>query len=188
VRLHERLAEKNALLRRESQRALRSARVDALTQVPNRLALQKDLETIWASAHRYAHPYTVAMCDIDEFKHYNDGFGHIAGDDALRRVAHAIRDNLRAVDTVYRYGGEEFVVLLPEQNLETAAMAMERIRGAVEALGIPRPGNFGPLTVSIGIAEVDVRSDWSVDHWLERADRALYLSKEHGKNRVTPWK
>jgi diguanylate cyclase (GGDEF)-like protein len=182
VRLHERLARHTALLRRDSQRAERNARVDPLTHVANRLGLSRDLETAWAKYQRYGHRCAAAMCDVDNFKRYNDRFGHVAGDDALRKIARALATTVRASDSVYRYGGEEFLILLPEQSIDEARQAMERVRSHVAALELS-PNGRDALTVSIGVAELG--DDWSVDHWIERADRALYEAKERGKNRVS---
>lgn len=178
------LAEKNARLRSDSQASFRVARVDALTQVANRLSMDEDLKALWARAERYGHRYSMGICDVDRFKDYNDRFGHVAGDDALRRVAQAIRKELRGGDGLYRYGGEEFLVLLPEQLLAEAARAMNRVRGAVERLEIPAPCDRGFLTLSAGVAELDTSQDRTPEDWLRRADAALYRAKSSGRNRV----
>ncbi len=181
--VYQELAEKVAVLRRDSQRSFRLARLDPLTQVANRLSMDEDLIALWARAKRYGHRYSIAMCDIDRFKAYNDGLGHLAGDGALRRVAAAMRDELREGDGLYRYGGEEFVILLPEQGLIQASRAMTRVCDAVRELGLPGPrGEI--LTVSIGIAELDPSIDGTPDDWLGRADVALYQAKEAGRDRV----
>ena len=150
----------------------RDARHDALTGLGNRLRLEEDLEALAGRVERYGHAYCVALFDVDGFKGYNDGAGHLAGDDALRAVAGALREGIRSGDAVYRYGGEEFLVLLPEQSLEAATLAAERLRAAVEALAIPHPAG-GVVTVSAGVAA-----------GLEAADQALYRAKEEGRNRV----
>jgi diguanylate cyclase (GGDEF)-like protein len=168
------LRKQNATLRRGSERSFKAARVDPLTEVGNRLRLREDLEALLARASRYGHRYCLALCDIDWFKHYNDHFGHLAGDAALRRVAESIEHSVRRGDTVYRYGGEEFVVILPQQSLTQAAAVMDRVRERVERLG---------LTISIGIAELS-EAEASPDAWLERADKALYRAKANGRNRV----
>ncbi len=184
VALYRELAEKNAALRRDSQASFRDARIDALTQVANRLAMDEDVRVLWSRVKRYGHRYSIAICDVDLFKAYNDHFGHLAGDDALRSVAHTIRGELREGDGLYRYGGEEFVVLLPEQSLAEAAGAMERVRAAVEKVAIPAHGGHGVLTISFGVAELDPALDGSPDDWLRRADTALYRAKSTGRNRV----
>jgi diguanylate cyclase (GGDEF)-like protein len=178
------LADKNAVLRRDSQASFRVARIDALTQVANRLSMEEDLGALWSRVKRYGHRYSIAMIDVDRFKDYNDHFGHVAGDDALRRVASTVREQLRAGDGLYRYGGEEFVVLLPEQTRSVAARAMDRVRAAVEQLAIPTHGERRILTISLGVAELDLGGDATWQDWLRRADEALYRAKATGRNRV----
>lgn len=181
------LAEKNAMLSRDSQASFQLARVDALTQVGNRLSMDEDLKALWSRATRYGHGYSIAICDIDWFKTYNDRLGHIAGDDALRRVAVAIREELRGGDCVYRYGGEEFLIVLPEQSLADATRAINRVRAAVERLRIPNPyGERDVLTLSAGVAELDAVEDRTLEDWLRRVDAALYRAKSSGRNRVEP--
>jgi two-component system chemotaxis response regulator CheY len=176
------LAEKNRTLRKDSQRLFVQARIDALTGVANRLRMTEDLGAIFSRGARYGERYSAALCDIDWFKAYNDAFGHVAGDQVLKRVADAIRVELRRGDSVYRYGGEEFLVVLPEQTSLEAYGAMERVRRHVERIAIPTTeGRF--VTISIGIAEL-LPEDVSVEAWLERTDRALYVAKGMGRNRV----
>jgi len=181
--LYRRLAEKNTRLRRDSQTAFRLARTDALTGVANRRRLEEELESLWSQTTRYGHRYSLVLCDIDWFKAYNDHFGHLAGDDALRHVARTIQAELRRGDTLYRFGGEEFLVVLPEQHAAEASRVAERLRRAVEDTGLPTPAGNGVVTISIGVAALSA-SDESVESWLVRADRALYRAKEKGRNRV----
>jgi len=115
------------------------ARHDTLTGLGNRLRLAEDLEALSGRVERYGHSYCVALFDIDDFKGYNDGAGHLGGDGALRAVAGALQQQIRSGDAVYRYGGDEFLVLLPEQSLESARLAAERLREAVEALRLSQP-------------------------------------------------
>ena len=158
------------------------ARQDALTGLGNRLRLAEDLEVLCGRVERYRHLYSVALFDIDGFKDYNDGAGHLAGDDVLRAVARALEQQIRTGDAVYRYGGEEFLVLLPEQPIESAALAAERLRAAVEALGLPHPAG-GVVTVSAGVAAL-ADEGCRPDELFELADQALYRAKEAGRNRV----
>jgi two-component system cell cycle response regulator len=183
VSAHRTLSEKNKALERHSEQSFRVARTDPLTLVANRLRLNEDLESFAANAVRYGHRYSAAICDVDAFKAYNDRYGHLAGDVALQQIAGALRDAVRSGDTVYRYGGEEFVVILPEQTAKDAAHAMERLRAAVEALGISHPeySSCGVLTVSAGVAELQGGA-W--EDWLARADAALYEAKSAGRNCV----
>jgi len=180
--LYRKLADKNLQLRRDSQTSFHAARVDPVTGIANRLRMDEDLEVLWSRAQRYGHPFAAALCDIDEFKKYNDHFGHVAGDEVLRRVAQSIRKGLRQGDALYRFGGEEFLVVLPEQSLNEAIRAMDRVRGAIEQLAIQAPN--GLLTISVGVAELDLALDRTLKDWLRRADTALYLAKESGRNRV----
>ena len=182
--LYQQLAQKNTTLRRDSQRAFQAARVDALTQASNRLSMDEDVGGAYARAQRYGHTYSIGMCDIDRFKQFNDRFGHLAGDDVLRRVAQTIRAELRSGDSLYRYGGEEFVVLLPEQHIGVAAHAMDRVRRAVEAMRIPTGDSADVVTLSVGVAELALAKDSSPEAWLRRADSALYRAKSTGRNRV----
>jgi two-component system cell cycle response regulator len=177
------LLKENAVLRSDSQRSLRIARIDALTGVGNRLRLSEDLAVDRARALRYGSPSCIALCDVDFFKQYNDHFGHVAGDDVLRRVAGALRENLRGADAIYRYGGEEFLVLLPEQTVASARTAMDRMRHAVKNMRIATapwtPG--GVITISVGIAPLST-NDQTEQAWIRRADMALYRAKSHGRN------
>jgi diguanylate cyclase (GGDEF)-like protein len=158
------------------------ARHDPLTGIGNRLRLAEDLVAVCGRVERYGHAYCVAIADVDRFKAYNDAHGHPRGDDVLRAVAETLRDTVRTGDTVYRYGGEEFVVLLPEQSLTGAEQAADRLRAAIEALALPHPGG-GPVTVSVGVAGLGDAS-CAPEALFEAADQALYEAKEAGRNRV----
>ncbi len=162
------------------------ARTDPLTQLSNRLRLHEDLTTVHERARRAQRPYAVALCDLDDFKGYNDSHGHLEGDEVLRRIGHTIADQLRAGDGAYRYGGEEFLILLPDESPSGAVVAMERLRAAIEALAIPysRHPRPGIVTISIGIAGYDTERDESAAEILQAADAALYRAKQHGRNRV----
>jgi len=184
--LHRQLDEQRERLQRLNGLLHDDARRDPLTLVGNRLRLDEDLHDLVARAQRYRHVYVAALCDIDHFKAYNDTFGHLAGDDVLQRVAATLVRTARKGDTVYRYGGEEFLVLLPEQTERSARIAMERIRRAVEELAIPNPGNqpSGIVTISAGLASLRPGGEGSTEEWLRRADAALYDAKDSGRNRI----
>lgn len=184
VDLHRRLASRTAELRDDTSRLFAASRTDALTGAGNRLRLDEEVASLLSRAQRYGHTCSLAICDIDFFKAFNDQFGHVAGDEALRRVAEGMRANLRSSDTLFRYGGEEFVVLLVEQPLVEAQHVMERMRTEVERLAVPSPATGGALTLSVGIAEVDTKNDRTPDEWIARADGALYRAKSSGRNRV----
>ena len=139
-------------------------------------------------ALRYGDHYSITIIDIDDFKPYNDHYGHLQGDDALRKVARALQSGLRRSDRLCRYGGEEFAVLLPQTRLEGAATAADRLRLLVEDLQVEHElGTHQVLTVSCGVAEVG-RFGPFPEHWSEiisQADQALYEAKRRGRNRVS---
>lgn len=184
--LHQELAHKTQELKRVNAHLVELSRVDTLTGLGNRLALNEALDAIVLQAQRYGRTHAAALCDVDHFKNYNDCYGHLAGDEVLARLAGTMSDELRTTDRAFRYGGEEFLLLLPEQNLAQASVAMERVRGAVEALKIPHKENpHGPyVTISVGIAELKSERKWSQDQWLQAADDALYRAKAAGRNQV----
>jgi diguanylate cyclase (GGDEF)-like protein len=158
------------------------ARHDTLTGLANRLRLAEDLETLCGRVARYGHVYCVALFDLDDFKGVNDAAGHRAGDDVLREIAGVLTREIRTGDAVYRYGGEEFLVLLPEQSIESAQLAAERLREAVERLALPHPAG-GVVTVSAGVAGLD-DAGTTPEQVFELADQALYRAKQAGRNRV----
>jgi two-component system, cell cycle response regulator len=184
--LHDELRDQRASLERLNGLLFDDARRDPLTLLGNRLRLQEDLAAAASRVERYGHSYSVAMFDIDFFKRYNDAFGHPAGDAALRSVAQAVASAVRSGDMVYRYGGEEFLVLLPEQTLATAAVVLDRIRTTVEDLALVHPDNppAGVVTISGGVAECSAAEPLGIDDWLHRADLALYQAKALGRNRI----
>ena len=186
LKVQRELRARNIALRRDSERAIALARTDSLTTAFNRRALSEDLRALAGRVTRYGHRYSAALFDVDDFKAYNDTFGHLAGDEALRAIAGAISDQLRRGDGFYRYGGEEFLVILPEQSLVEAAAGVERIRLAVERLHIAHAPSTGVpvVTVSAGLAALEPDSPSSIDDWLRRTDAALYVAKAHGRNRV----
>ncbi len=163
------------------------ARTDPLTGLGNRLRLHEDLEAMHDHAVRYGHAYCVAVCDLDDFKQFNDTYGHQAGDDALRNVAAVLDHESRTGDRAYRYGGEEFLVLLAGQTLTQALIATERIRHAVETLAIPHRTSRAAemVTISVGVSAWEYEQLDTPANVLARADNALYQSKAHGRNRAT---
>jgi two-component system, cell cycle response regulator len=186
--LHARLVEQNAELERLGRASFEAARIDPLTKVSNRLRLREDLEAMRPRVLRYGHTFSAALCDVDHFKKYNDHHGHLAGDEALRRVAETISKELRSGDAVYRYGGEEFLVILPEQNHAGAMAAMERVRGAIERLALPHEAIPRKIvTISAGVAMLEKGDGPPWEAWLKRSDQALYLAKEAGRNVVRAW-
>jgi len=161
------------------------ARQDPLTGLGNRRAFEQDLELLEARVQRYAHKYCMAVLDIDHFKSYNDTYGHQAGDLVLRTFAMQLQDHARGGDALYRFGGDEFVCVFPEQSITTGAKAVERMRLGVERLSIAHSGNaLGVVTFSAGLAVLDPGHIESAKAVLEEADGALYRAKQLGRNRV----
>jgi diguanylate cyclase (GGDEF)-like protein len=163
-----------------------SVRTDALTQLWNRIQLNDDLDLFQGQLQRYGHRYAAAIVDLDRFSTYNDAHGQLAGDEALRVVAQAVARQLRTGDRAYRFGGDELVVLLPEQTVDSARIAVERIREAIDALGLPHLGNppWNLVTVSAGIASFGGADETTYDTLLGRAEAALRRAKADGGNRV----
>jgi diguanylate cyclase (GGDEF)-like protein len=176
----------HAELARYRTELARLACTDALTQLRNRLSLSDDLTKLHARSRRYGGGYSLAMCDVDFFKQYNDTYGHQSGDEALRSVAAVLTAQARQSDSIYRYGGEEFLLVLPEQSASSATEAAERIRRAVESLGITHPGgtSAGVITISVGVATYNCAGNTTSEDLLEEADNALYYAKSNGRNRV----
>ncbi len=155
------------------------AMYDELTGVLNRTTLGERLKSFMGIAERYGRPFSLLMLDIDNFKRINDEFGHHTGDNVLQALALRITMYLRSVDIVYRYGGEEFIVVLPETRLEEALKVAEKLRREVEERSLVE--EIG-CTVSCGVAVW--REDDRNDTLLERVDKAMYRAKEGGRNRV----
>ena len=170
----------NLLLRRRRQRAQKFALTDPLTHLFNRRMGILSLEQAVARTERDRSPLTVLMCDLDHFKNLNDKHGHLQGDAALRATAHVLRSSVRANDTVCRYGGEEFLVVLPDTTPDEATVLATRMFTAVQARG---EALALPLTISIGLT--CYRYGDTVESILYRSDRALYASKDYGRNRFS---
>ena len=160
--------------------------LDALTGIANRRYCIEHLLLEYRRARRDRHPLSLLICDIDYFKKYNDKYGHLEGDNCLVRVANTISGELRrGGDLCSRYGGEEFVVVLPETDRPGACILAERIRQAIEALKIPHAASSisNYVTLSIGLAAESEEYD-SHESLLKRADEALYRAKRKGRNRI----
>ncbi|WP_239806847.1 diguanylate cyclase [Croceicoccus hydrothermalis] len=165
--------------RTRAEEAARAAKIiaetDQLTGIANRRRVTSDLVQAVLTARRERQPLSIALFDIDHFKRINDTYGHQAGDEVLKRVAATAAGAIRAHDLVGRFGGEEFVVVLPDTTAETAMSVAERVRNAIET------GGYTPaVTVSIGIAQLTVGE--SGENLLQRADQALYVAKREGRN------
>src|ERR1700730_2000995 len=184
--IHRELSRQSAELEGLNHQLFEQSRADPLTKLGNRLRLREDLEAVRARIQRYGHTYCAVMCDVDGFKAYNDSNGHLAGDDVLCAVARTLISTSRGGDQAYRYGGEEFLVLLPEQSVDSGLAVAERYREAVEKLAIPHvtsPVNR-VVTISAGVASLSQLETKSVEAWLNEADAALYRAKQSGRNCV----
>jgi len=159
----------------------RLALLDMLTQLPNRQAYEQRLLEEYERWKRYARPLALAVCDIDNFKSINDTFGHLAGDKVLRIIARTLTQRLRKTDFIARFGGEEFVILMPETDRQGALQIIEAIREAVASCPFHFRDEPLSITLSAGIAEfADTTSPEAI---FERADTALYQAKQNGRNR-----
>jgi len=179
VRTHLRLKHDSAELERLAQH-------DALTGLYNRRFFDKALEAEYSRLQRHQLPLGIALIDIDFFKKYNDAYGHLAGDAALKAVAHAIAAaTKRPAEFVARYGGEEFVVVLPQTDEQTLRQYGQMICDEVRALKIPHSTSdiFQNITISVGLAHAIPNVDSSPQTLVDRADQALYRAKTLGRNR-----
>ena len=164
----------------EIQSHATDARTDALTRLNNRRVFDAELERRFAEWKRLQSPYSLFMVDVDHFKKFNDTYGHQAGDEVLKGVARVLRDAMREMDVVCRYGGEEFAVILPATDAEVAKLAAARARSAIEAARFRIDGTDLNVTASIGMAEILIGEDNAT--LVKRADAALYDSKKAGRN------
>ena len=189
--LLERLAGHLALVldnARLAERLRELSMLDGLTRILNHRAIHERLAEELARAERYGHPLTVVLCDLDHFKAINDTHGHLAGDAALRAAAHALRRCLRTADAFGRYGGEEFLAVLPESDLEAGRQAAERLRHALADRPIALPsGETIVLTASFGVSSrADTGGRTTASALVSLADQRLYEAKSRGRNTVCP--
>jgi diguanylate cyclase (GGDEF)-like protein len=180
--LHQRLRADQLELRRLNTELLAVSRADPLTRVGNRLRFEEDMRLLLSRTSTGGGTGVLALLDVDNFKLYNDTFGHLAGDSVLRAIAEAIGRALPGGGGIYRFGGEEFLVLLPSLDADAGIRALDRIRDAVAAMAIPHPRNasWGVVTISVGMALIDPET--APDDWLRSADAALYEAKASGRN------
>jgi diguanylate cyclase (GGDEF)-like protein len=158
---------------------------DNLTGAANRRVFQSELARRFSEAQRYGRPLALLVLDLDRFKSVNDTFGHVFGDQVLRRLGSLVNEVRREGDTFCRYGGEEFALIMPETGLDEALLVAERIRAAVAAATLEYEGQSTTVTVSIGAAErVDAMA--SPEELVKAADAQVYAAKEGGRNRVEP--
>ena len=184
--LEQKVAERTAALEALNQKLELLSSTDALTGVANRRKFNEAFDAEWLRAKRSQQPVGLILIDIDQFKFYNDYYGHQGGDTCLQMVAQTMGVGLRAgSDLIARYGGEEFVLLLPNTDLDGTQVVAERIRAAVEAKAEPHlKSNLGIVTISVGITSFVPTQDGKPSRCIEVADRALYQAKRSGRNRV----
>jgi len=175
-------------LQRSYEIAASEASTDPMTGLFNLRQLRSSLDHELARAHRYGHCCSLALLDIDDFKEYNDRYGHLQGDEVLKQVAGILQTSIRNSDIAARYGGEEFVVIMPETGKELALLVGEKLRRGFADHPFPfreiREG--GRLTISIGVATYPQDAE-EARHLLDAADKALYRAKRQGKNQVVAW-
>ena len=179
-RLHLLENETNALQRRVAEERAQ-AFTDALTGVPNRMALEDRVEQEVARSRRFGTPLSLAVLDVDHFKKINDTYGHLAGDKVLRTLAEKLSQNIRETDFLARYGGEEFVVLMPGAEPDAALGVADKLRQVIEECGFHFRNTPVPVTISCGVS--GLREGEDAEAVFERADAALYRAKEGGRNR-----
>ncbi|MDH4134669.1 MAG: GGDEF domain-containing protein, partial [Gammaproteobacteria bacterium] len=168
-----------AMIARLNSRVGNLAIIDPLTGAYNRRFLESSIQRPVELKKRYGTPMSVLLIDVDHFKQINDGFGHAAGDTVLRDIADRLRSSLRTIDYLFRVGGEEFLVLLPESRLDGAQHVAEKLRSAIAAQ--PMIGNR-QVTISIGAGELE--ADEESRDLFKRCDDALYQAKSQGRNQV----
>ena len=172
-----------AMLMRASRYRM-EAYTDSLTGLNNRRYFDKKLSEMVSHSHRYKKPFSLAMLDIDFFKDFNDKFGHLVGDQVLIHLGKFLTDGLRDSDFSCRYGGEEFVIILPDTNKEAAFHLVDRLRKKFAETSLPHEGSSYQVTFSIGLAEYPTDAD-TAREMIKCADDALYESKTAGRNATT---
>jgi len=157
---------------------------DALTGLYNSRHFFSQIKTEINRHGRYSHALSLLILDIDFFKKYNDTWGHLGGDEVLMRIGKTIKSGMRSMDTAYRYGGEEFAILLPETGLQKACVVGERIKDSIGSLIFePEPDKEASITISLGATELVEGEDFK--SFINRSDKALYQSKDTGRNKLT---
>jgi two-component system, cell cycle response regulator len=183
-RLQEELEERERQLLEANERLRHMSRTDSLTGLDNRRYLEQQLDQMFAHAERLSEPMSCVMCDLDRFKSVNDEHGHHAGDAVLKQFAQILKREAREIDHVGRYGGEEFVILLPGTVLDASVTFAERVRKEVESHTFVFDGGSVRRTASFGVAGWPHPRVRGCDQLIRAADDAMYVAKETGRNRV----
>ena len=173
-----------AMLEKANSSLKEESIMDELTGQYNRRHILFELEKEIERARRYKHTLAGVMIDVDDFKKYNDRYGHLFGDTILREVTNVFDHCIRTIDVLGRYGGDEFIILLPEANPDTAKVVGERIKKAIGEHTIPYKKKMVKVTVSIGIHYFEDLANTDKKEFIDKIDQALYLAKTTGKNRV----
>lgn len=158
---------------------------DELTRLNNFRKFNIEIDEECKRASRYNHNLSLIYLDIDDFKIFNDTYGHVEGDKVLRSTAQVITDNLREHDSAYRYGGEEFTIILPETNVQQAELVAERLRTLVHSEKFKPNGYTNPIYITISIGVTEYINGEDSEEFIARADEAMYKSKQNGKNQIT---
>jgi diguanylate cyclase (GGDEF)-like protein len=183
--LEETVKMRTAALQQANKALKLMSHTDHLTGIPNRRDIMEKIHYEMFRAERTHQPFSFLFADIDKFKNFNDTYGHECGDMVLKTVAQVMRGMLRKPDYMARWGGEEFLVVLPETSLENAKLVAERIRALVAATEFNYGGHIFKVTITLGVALFDIRL--GIEFSINLADRALYRGKESGRNRVDVW-
>jgi two-component system, cell cycle response regulator len=183
-RLQEALEEREKELLEVNERLRHMSQTDGLTGLDNRRHLNERLEEMFAHAQRLAEPFSCVMCDLDKFKSVNDTYGHQAGDEVLKQLSTILKEEAREIDRVGRYGGEEFMLLLPGTVLDAAVTFAERVRKRIAGHTFSFPGGTLTRTASFGVSGWPHPKIKTSDALVRSADDALYVAKETGRNRV----
>jgi diguanylate cyclase (GGDEF)-like protein len=178
------LEKENKLLKEKEEELSLLATTDYLTQLHNRRYCIETGEKLFHLALRKRRDISVIIFDIDDFKQVNDTYGHKVGDAVLISLGIKLSRNSRNSDVVCRFGGEEFVILLPDTSLAEALIIAEKLRKIIEELKIKVKNSYLGVTVSMGIATINRAQDQSIEDIIKRADNALYMAKNSGKNKV----
>ena len=183
-RLQESLEEREKELLEANERLTYMSQTDALTGLDNRRHLNERIDEMFSHAKRLNEPFSLVMCDLDKFKSVNDTYGHQAGDEVLKQLSAILKDEAREIDRVGRYGGEEFMLLLPGTVLDAAVTFAERVRKRIEGNTFTFPGGTLTRTSSFGVAGWPHPQIEQCDDLVRTADDALYVAKETGRNKV----